>query len=211
MNSKRAWNTFLDILFPPQCVSCGEKLKASAEGNSCLCARCFAAIPVYSGFFCPVCKRRLPEPHLTCHHEAGFVLAAATDYESQPVRELIHFLKYKSLTAVTTPLAEILKTYIEKSFGDLSFEICHSILVPVPLHPRRERERGYNQVTLVLEKLRTQFPAFPEPKTSVLVRAKPTRSQIEMKTHEERTENVRGCFRVAEPDEIKGRNVLHRQ
>jgi ComF family protein len=63
------------------------------------------------------------------------------------VRHAVHHLKYKNVKAPATPLAQLLADYLSAS------PIPHHVLVPVPLHPRRPQERGYNQSSLLAQEL----------------------------------------------------------
>ena len=78
----------VSVIFPPLCVGCRRKI---ADGV--LCSDCENSIEVRSGFICPKCNRRLPEVKNMCHEETRFVLGAASSYQNEAVRELIHVLK----------------------------------------------------------------------------------------------------------------------
>ena len=115
------------------------------------------------------------------------------------IREAIHQLKYQNLRALAVPLAGMLQEYL--SANPLEFDV----LVPVPLHRKRLRERGYNQARLLAQELGklTNKPVLDD----VIIRRKHTPPQARTATIEERTHNISGAF--ACPDNrLRGRHVL---
>ncbi len=198
---QKIWSSFLDIIFPSLCVNCLRR------GEKTLCSECFAKIEINNSFFCPECNRRLPadeellKTKNLCHPEARFILAAAAPYENKVVRELIHALKYNRTKAVLEPLGEIINQYVRKVIGNSGLETRDFVAVPIPLHPRKERERGFNQATLIAEML-------PQRRTGNLVRIKNTKSQTNLRDGEERQRNVSGVFVVEKPEEVAGQNII---
>ena len=79
------------------------------------------------------------------------------------------------------------------------------LLVPVPLHPRRERERGFNQASLLARRVGVAWGV--PVRADVLIRAVATPSQTELDAPARRA-NVRGAFRLRRPELIAGRHVL---
>ena len=119
---RRAVSGLLDLLFPPRCVGCGR------EGPY-ICAHCLDAVP------------HLDAP-VGVNLDALEGIVAPFGMEGVG-REAVHRLKYAHLRAVASPMAELLARHLTGRglTGDL--------LVPVPLHPRRLRQRGYNQAELL--------------------------------------------------------------
>ncbi len=198
----------LDIIFPPACLACKSFLKNGGEKSEHLCATCREKLEFLSGFLCPICLRRLPEGERVCHKESRFILAAPLSYSNPVVRELIHTLKYNGLRTAAEPLASVLAAYLSASFENYKLRIENFILVPIPLHPNRERERGYNQAFVIAQdlrdKLKTDIPIF----TDVLTKVIPTPSQTEKKDYKEREENIRGSFKILKPELVAGKNIL---
>jgi ComF family protein len=81
-------------------------------------------------------------------------------------------------------------------------------MIPIPLHPKKERERGFNQSLLIAEALRDFLSGSPPLISQILVRVKNTKAQAEIKDSDKRKENVRSCFAVKNPSEIKGKNII---
>jgi len=119
-------------------------------------------------------------------------------YFDGTLREAIHRFKYSNLQDLATPLGKLMSDYWEKS------PLPAEIIVPVPLHPDRLRERGYNQATLLARELGKSI-GLPIEKSS-LARVRATLPQVELGA-QERKENVRDAFRCANA-ELKDKRVL---
>ncbi len=102
------------------------------------------------------------------------------------VRQAIHQLKYKNLRTLSVPLSELLKDYLATN------PVPGQVLVPVPLHPKRIRERGYNQSSLLAHKLGKliNLPIVDD----CLIRLRPTPPQTKTSTVAERQSNVAKAF-----------------
>jgi len=112
--------------------------------------------------------------------------------------------------AAAEPLASVLAEYLSASISNFELEISNYIILPIPLHPRRERERGFNQALVLAELLKGKSEILREIPilTGVLVRIKPTLSQTKRKGREGREENVRNCFGVLKPELISGKDIF---
>lgn len=131
--------TYFDLL-APACVACG----LTAPPRGLLCAGCRAALaPVPPG--CPRCAQPSPNPGVNCDAcaAAGPALAAtlAACCYAHPVDALVRQLKFDGRLPVARALASLLLARVRRQQG----MPLPDALVPVPLHPARERERGYNQ------------------------------------------------------------------
>jgi ComF family protein len=172
----------LDLLFPQKCLGCGE------EGDI-LCRTCQKALPRIGDSICPKCGR--PQPGgITC--PACINWQAHIDAIRSPLkfdglaREAIHQLKYKNLRSLAKPLAAILKDYW------IQRPLPGQMLVPVPLHSKRLKERGYNQSGLLaceLSKL-IHIPVVD----SCLIRTEYFLPQAKTASVEERRRNVKQSF-----------------
>ena len=172
------------------CSICGERLVSPFA---------FAGEPVHSAGSgearCGLC-RRLEPPYLK---------ASAYGSYDGGLRELIHLLKYNGVR----PAANVLGRMLAEAMEDLQphFSEAEVLVVPVPLHFRKLRQRGFNQSELIARaaiKLKTSGFHLS---ANLLERCRETTSQIGLSRHQRR-ENIRGAFKVAKPDEVSGREVL---
>ena len=132
---------------------------------------------------CPVDEGALCEHCANSQHSVDRIITV-TDF-SDLIQEMIHRFKYNQCTALAEPLVGLMFRYW------VQHPLQVDCIIPVPLHPRRLQERGYNQAALLAEGLgeRLGIPVLLD----VLVRIKYTKPQVGL-TAEERKENVRGAF-----------------
>jgi len=115
------------------------------------------------------------------------------------MRQTIHQLKYKNLRALAAPLAKLLNDYLATS------PLPGEVLVPVPLHPRRLRERGHNQSLQLAEELSNliSLPVIDD----CLIRKHHTPPQARTSSVEERRSNVTNAFTCVN-DRLHDKQVL---
>ena len=172
----------LELLFPPRCLGC------DTEG-SYVCPECAASLPRLMPPFCHRCARSIASGNL-CGQCANFALAVdgirAPYLMEGTVQKAVHALKYRNLRAAAPTLASLIVSWMEHN------PVPGDTLVPVPLHNRRLRQRGYNQSTLLAQEISrlTGMPVASE----VLVRIRDTAPQVAMHGREERLRNVEGSF-----------------
>jgi ComF family protein len=125
-------------------------------------------------------------------------IRAAALYAGPMVR-LIQQMKYEGFFALTGPVAQLMAEAWPR------WHVAVDLVLPIPLHPRRERERGYNQSALLVEQLcrRLGWTADFE----LLRRIRRTRPQVGL-TVAERRANVAAAFAVVEPGRVAGRDLL---
>ncbi len=115
------------------------------------------------------------------------------------IRKAIHELKYRNLKAISPCLAELLADYLRAN------PLPGEALVCVPLHPRRLRERGYNQSSLLARELgrRIDLPVIED----CLIRVKQAQPQVRAVDVEERRRNVADAF-VCRDEKVSGRQII---
>lgn len=185
----------LDLLFPPYCIGCGR------EGNY-ICSRCERELPFISPPVCEVCGRPL-----TADNECPGCISKehAIDGIRAPflftglIRRAIHELKYRNLRALAPGMAVFLSDYLDIN------PVQGYTLVPVPIHPKRIRERGYNQTSLVAHELGrlTGLPVTDD----CLVRLTYVAPQVKLATAAERQKNISGAF-ACKNDKLAGKQVI---
>ncbi|MDD5082712.1 MAG: ComF family protein [Dehalococcoidales bacterium] len=184
----------LDLLFPRWCVGCGK------EGDF-ICHDCRRSMVPIVPPVCPRCGRPQVSGVL-CPGCVGW--QAAIDGIRAPfrfdgvVRQAVHHLKYRNLRALATTLGGMLDEYLTVN------PIPAEVLVPVPLHQKRMRERGYNQSALLAREL-SKCSALPV--VAGLVRERHTVPQARTRAVGQRRSNVTGAFSCCD-DTLKGKQVL---
>jgi len=119
-----------------------------------------------------------------------------------PIREAVHRLKYRGWRVAAPLLGGLLAAYLQRAkFPDTTSEM---VVVPVPLHPRRLRSRGYNQSHLLARETGKllDLPVWEE----LLKRVNDSSPQVEVRTQEQRRNNVAGSF--AASAQVLGKTVL---
>lgn len=198
MQWHRRWSlvrdSVLDLLFPPHCAGCEQR-------GRWLCNDCLAAIERIRPPLCPHCGRPQPRERL-CHLCRVEPLTIdgirSVAYFEGSLRRAIHRFKYEGVQALAGPLAELLAEYQAGNLWPVD------IIVPVPLHPERQAERGYNQATLLARAL-AAWLELPTAETA-LARVRVTAPQVELDARQ-RKSNVAGAFRARAAD-VAGQHVL---
>lgn len=174
----------IEQILPAQpCVLC-----SSMSHDGLWCAACDAALPYLKAAHCPICALPTPtgevcghcltQPPLFAHTTAAFAYAF-------PLDKLIQTMKYGEQLALAHAFAEKLARRIDQA--DLP-----DYLVPMPLHPARLRERGFNQSLLLAKILARELRLKFLPDACQRIRNTPPQSALPWK---ERDKNVRNAFR----------------
>jgi len=179
-------HSLVDFLFPPTCLLCG----STDTVNGFLCSGCIDT-------FTDVALDYNSPPRRIDHVDAVSILHPYDD----GCRKLIHALKYHGMPSVGLFLGGLIG---RKTAADFSPPAL-SLLVPVPLHPTRFRERGYNQS----ERLATGFSAFSglAVDETLLTRCRKTPTQTAL-DEADRAANVLGAFEFAGRTSLDGRHVI---
>ena len=210
MSVKNLLEGILCTLFPRPCPLCRAVILDKQERfcPACLqgfeiirepfCPRC--GIPVHAeggqteGLLCPACLSRgafvPPLPRVR-----------SIALYSGSVREAILRVKFGG----QTPVARSLSLFVTDHYGRLFPSNAFDGIVPVPLHPKRLREREFNQCVLLAGTLAAHLGIPLEPDLVERVRHTPPQTAS---TEAERRKNLRGAFRVARPDRVKRRSIL---
>ncbi|MCA0231872.1 MAG: ComF family protein [Bacteroidetes bacterium] len=190
----RLWNDLLDLFYPNTCCACTTPLVGN---EACLCTSCRLTLPRSH-------SHTIYTPELT-NKFAGkvavsFVYTFLKFEKGGKVQRLLHQLKYKNRPEVGQVVGRLYGD--ELRAGDVQKRI--DLLVPVPLHPRKKAQRGYNQSDMFAEGL-SETLGVPW-SAEVLARAQFTSTQTR-KTRLERFENVSGIFEVVSPAEVVGKRI----
>lgn len=186
---------FLGLLLPRLCHGCGNHLMRSER---IICTECFVLIP-RTGF------HMLPDNPVEqlfwgrCHIEKAAAFSFYT--KGSRMRKLIHNLKYKGIRDIGTELGRVYGL----SLADSGFLDGTDLIVPVPLHPQRKKERGFNQSELIALGISS---ATSLPVDCLSLQRKVVTSTQTKRSRYDRWENVEGIFSVSRPEALMGRNIL---
>lgn len=165
----------LDLIFTPRCVECGDE-------GAYMCASCLAAV----------------EPEPSAFEIAAGIEARAVYRFEGAARKAVHQLKYQGVTALAPALGRLMAARLPQEAP------AAAVIVPVPLHRSRLRERGYNQAELLAKEVgrRTGTPVAAR----LLSRIAAAPPQAQARSVEARTDAVRGAFHAT--PEADGAHVL---
>jgi ComF family protein len=184
----------LDLLFPPRCVDC-------RRIGAWFCAECMDRIPRVEPPSCTRCGNRITAPGLCARCRTSPLqiecIRSAVYFEGA-LQEAIHQLKYKGRTALAKPLGTLMAAYWRQH------PMPADVVVPVPLHAARLRERGYNQAALLARELARQTELAIDEQT--LIRKRATAPQVELDARQ-RKENVHDAF-CCSGNTLAGKQVL---
>lgn len=187
------------FVLPPVCVSCRRQ-------GAVFCEQCEQSLSWFSENACPTCGRDLPAPGLGCAWCRGKAtplteIRAVCAFEGA-AREAIHALKYEGMFGVARPLALLMV----KRFP--AWKRAPELVIPIPLHHERVRERGYNQSVLLARHLCRQpvLQGDAVMDEDALWRIRHTRPQVGL-DRLQRRQNVAGAF-AADAARVRGRRVL---
>jgi ComF family protein len=199
-------NDVSDIIFPPQCLACAEIINQPAK--QVFCSTCQEKIVFITDNFCPICG----VPFLVCPagtHICGNCLVnkpyytrarAVAGFETV-IMDAIHKFKYGRNVSTGNSLGLFMANF---SFPDFNFSE-YSLLIPVPLHIKRLRDRGFNQSLLLAKEMGEKYNL--PVKFSLLKRSKFTLTQTGL-NKAEREKNIKGAFVVAKKEKVTGKNII---
>jgi ComF family protein len=196
----------LDLIFPPRCLFCAKSTEN--ERFSLVCKNCFSKITENNAVFCPKCFLRRPKATVcpACAPKSDLkLLGIASDYNDEKIKTLIWKFKYGFLKDLAYPLAELLTDYLKLAAPGWRRDES-IVLVPVPLHKRKENWRGFNQSELVGKIVAGNFGWQFE--NSALIRTRHNAAQVEMENFEERQKNVENLFTVKNSEKIKNKKII---
>jgi ComF family protein len=195
---KRVSQGLLDLVFPPHCAVC-------RAAGALLCDRCLQQFPRVSRPLCDRCGCPTHDQGLcqACQRSSpGIDGIRSVLWLADGAREAVHRFKYNGYAALAAPLAGLMVDFWRAD------PLPVDVIVAVPLHIARERERGYNQAYLLGREFGRQV-GLP-PLSGALVRARRTRPQVGLEAGERRA-NVGGAFSYRPPqhgDGVRGLRVL---
>ena len=186
-------NSLLDLVFPKLCVCCGGVLM---EGEENICLTCLYTLPrvvekdytdnkvmeIFLG------RVRLEKAMSWCHFD-----------KETNVQNILHHIKYKGKSKFANQIGEIMAREMPNFFVDID------AIVPVPLHPKKERMRGYNQSVEIANGVQkiVGLPIFSQ----LIERTRFSETQTH-KNKEERWKNAVDLFKLSPNDGFEGKHIL---
>lgn len=195
-----------DLIFPPRCITCGVVLKE--HGPLPFCPHCTTGIHFIHSPLCPRCGIPFPitegEDHL-CGEclvtRRPYAVARAVGLYDETLLTAIHLFKYRGRIGIGKALGNIMADFA----GGMWDMNVFSVIMPVPLHRKRLRERGFNQAVILARQIAKRFSLPIDFLT--LKRTVFTEPQVGM-GREDRSANVRGAFTVRKPERTAGKRIL---
>lgn len=203
---KIIWFSLLDFFFPSVCRICNGPL----NGAKWVCCECMERIITTSPPYCDLCGFPLPPSFSNttrplckdCRKRTPhFYKARSVAIYDGVMRECIHLLKYEKKMALSRPLgkmmADLIKGYISKEEFDL--------IVPVPLHHKKKKERGFNQAELLSNEVGKTVGVPVNAKDLIKHRSTPSQTDLSKK---QRITNVKNSFRIRQKDPFFYKRIL---
>ena len=211
-------NGVLAVAFPTDCALCGGEL--SSDGRLRICLACWESLQPWRGPLCARCGLPFASPHAldsslaecgVCREDGPpFDGARSFGLYGGKLRLVILRLKFAGEGRLGSRLGELLASTWD-TLPQMG-EVASPLIVPVPLHPSRRRERGFNQSELLaaglVRALRMQSGgAALQVSKACLRRKRATPPQTGLSVAARR-ENLRGAFEVVNPSEVRGRTIV---
>lgn len=197
-----------DVVFPPCCISCSDIMDRCEDSSSCFCPRCESQIARICSPVCPCCGMPMSggsgSDHLCgeCLRERPpFSRARSLGRYEKALLAAIHKFKYGGNVAIGEILGNWMAVYAYPDFELRDY----SLILPVPLHLKRLREREFNQSAILAKAIARRFPMPLELMT--LKRSVHTEPQVTL-GKEDREANVRGAFEIRVPERLRGERVV---
>lgn len=202
-------DAFFSLLFPSPCRVCQGPLIAH---RSLICGSCWDGIRMVEPPVCSQCgipfpsmdSQNFPDPFLcgACRQgEPHFHQARSVGYYEGTLREAIHLFKFGKRQEMGRHLGRLMVDRFPPEWDPSALDF----LMPVPLHPRRLRERGFNQSLILARIMSRSLGIGLEPRQ--LVRSRHTFPQSGLPLGK-KFENLKGAFSVRRPEKMEGKNVL---
>jgi ComF family protein len=191
-------DALLAVLLAPACAACARPLDAPTRGP--VCAGCWAGVVPLPAPLCRTCADPLPSWRVlgVQHHQCArcrrgrtpIAMARSAGAYDGPLREIVHALKYEGRRSLARPLGARMRLHGRDVLDGAD------LVVPVPLHASRRRQRGFNQAAELARHLGVR-------RAGVLRRTRATPAQADLPAAR-RHANVRGAFRLRRGARVEG-------
>ncbi len=199
--ANKAVNLALDFVLPYECIGCG-------LSQSWLCQNCMSDIICDTEQNCVLCRRPSAggETHKQCLSETNIDGVIIATRKNKLLQKAIHIFKYHNTRSLAGILANIITRNIESSPLSCSVLLnSNASLIPIPLHPHKKWDRGYNHTELMANELSKTWPMRVQ--NDILVRVKNTKPQAQL-SKSMRLKNTINAFSVPENTDIPKSVIL---
>ena len=190
--TKYFYDCFFDFLYPPYCYTCDKRLD---EKEKLICETCWKSFKSHKYGI------KIKNEDLKMSGKKNFADCYTIYNYSDKSLKLIHIFKYYRKSSLSVRIGKDFGEVIKKNKLEKKFDM----IIPVPLHKSRERERGFNQSYLI-SKYASSISGLPL-FNNVIIRKKNNKSQS-LLTYNERIENVKNIFKVKFPEKINGKKII---
>ena len=205
MNLKSFLYSLSDFFFPPQCLLCNTSF--TPENSRYFCNKCYDDFSFIKNPVCEKCglpfQTQEGADHLCGQCITGkhfFDKARSVSTYDGTLRKALHGFKYNEKSLLSKPLSQILAAYGENLLNQKEYDA----IVPVPLHSKRLRQRGYNQALILAKTAGKAWGIKVDIKS--LERVKWTIPQTVLSKNE-RQKRIRGSFSCS-PERVRDKNLL---
>lgn len=188
------FTSLLDILYPKLCITCEAQLQVTENQ---ICTSCLMDLPYTDTHKVGLMAL---ENKFIGRVEITKIFSFVRFSKKSGVQKLLHALKYKENEKIGFDIGVYYGKLIEKEIEEYHLDY----LLPVPMHPKKLRKRGYNQAEIFANGLTKSLQI--ETITNILVKTRETVSQTK-ENKQERFENIKGSFEIKDEKAIVGKNI----
>ncbi|MEA3485117.1 MAG: ComF family protein [Candidatus Aerophobetes bacterium] len=211
MKFKDLLKGLISLVFPADCKICGAPLEPL--NGSLICESCWSKVKWINPPYCPSCSKPFPPSEvfqsfpfslcLECQKEHPYFkrVFVPTLYKGV-MKKAIHLFKYERKMNLIQGMKKIVKIYLDNNRGIFPYL---DLVVSVPLHRKKLKERGFNQAELLAKVIAKHFNL--KLVKNNLKRVKSTQSQAKL-SKRERIENIKKAFLIKNTERFRGKSVL---
>lgn len=188
---KNVTQATLDIFYPNQCEICSVDLNSN---ESHLCLQCSYDLPYLSN---SSSEHDQLNKLFWGRVEVKQIYSLFNYQKGNQVQDLLHLIKYQKKTKLAQHLGERLAADIKDKSIDL--------IIPVPLHPKKLRKRGFNQSSIIAKGIKNELAIPVSEKLIKRVKHNPSQTTV---TKYDRWENVKSIFAIPNPKKLIGKHIL---
>jgi len=186
------WNIFLETIFPWQCCFCKKETH-----HYPLCQNCKKNIPINSFFIYPNSKKNIYDlsKDYCLNNNLFYILGITSSYKNPVLAKSLHLFKYQRIISLKDPLSDLMIKFLKKTKFFSITRKKHFLIIPIPLHHKKQRKRGFNQSELLAKNISSCFSLNYD--SEILIRIKNNSPQANIRNLNERKKNVKNIFKIS--------------